>query len=251
MTDSGLSDALQTLLRGMALIALDYRREAALWPKTERAQQVARMLESHAKDLESLAAICTRVTASPQPEPVLAANLATWLKGECERQHKRGNRLAGLIRWHLGLDPDHELMKRLEGIEREFPDDSPASPLRSDIIADIKQAIDEKLLVYGDGLIDKGALYREILNDESCSPDGDGRVERAASSDSLSIRGNLQPRTDGAGSEPADSQPILREEPSDHLVIVGSSDCEGWGPAYDGEPVVREEPSAVVDPPEE
>jgi hypothetical protein len=64
---SALSERLQTLIRQLQGIALSYRREAALWPKTERAQQVARMLESHAKDLDSLAA-GAQVAASPHPD---------------------------------------------------------------------------------------------------------------------------------------------------------------------------------------
>src|SRR6185369_17401637 len=96
-----------------------------------------------ANELErELAAICTRVTASPQPEEPR--------------------------KWGEGVDWSNDGGATWHPIEsgppQRWTDDTIIRP-RPSKIADIKQAIDEKLLVYGDGLIDKGAMYRDVLRE--------------------------------------------------------------------------------------
>jgi len=160
-----------------------------------------------AKRLGELAAICTRVTASPQPDVPLCP--------KC--------RSADTIWWNSQL-------RRCVACDAKF-----APVAASMTIAEIKQAIDEKLLVYGDGLIDKGALYRDILN-ESRSPDGDGPsmtslasglcVERPAERRAPSAKDAASREALRAGSEPADSHTMFREEPSAVVESCGITEQE-------------------------
>jgi hypothetical protein len=247
MTDSGFSDALQTLIAELV--------DALKYSLTEGYGWAPKARVAIAKGETCLAgmraAICTRVTASPQPE-------------DDHRFLKTAALMSGCS-WKCHLQADkfcsscHRIADALQAAYDEgFTDGS--RPVKQ-----IRQAIDDKLLVYGDGLIDKGALYREVLNDESRSPDGDGHSspESAPCSTASSFE---PPRTNGerglvtaniprAGSEPADSHTKRHGENVDWSNDGGAT----WHPIESGPPrpwmnstlirprPAREEPSAVVD----
>jgi hypothetical protein len=203
MTNSGLSDALQALITR-------WRQEAEKYASIAMQLRANRIADWKCYQVEALAvkvcaaelaAICTRVTASPQPEAEVCRRVQ---RATCREQ------------WPHSAGAWCDICGRNE------------------VITEIKQAIDEKLLVYGDGLIDKGALYREVLNDESRSPDGDGlgrtRPNTAVESgyaahshtagaaepsgQTTAAKAERKSPKAGAGSEPADSHTIAREEPS-------------------------------------
>jgi len=147
MSDSGLSDALQTLIRSGRL---RFERMAAVQPGAGYVPLRACLVF-----LDELAAICTRVTASPQPTEQPQPVFTCW---DCGAKGVPPKCEHFMQPWTLGEIA--EAHKKLLVLREETNDE-----LKARIVAALRQAIDEKLLVYGDGLIDKGALYREVLND--------------------------------------------------------------------------------------
>jgi len=160
----GLSDALQTLItrwreQGNKFCPVLRRGDLPARGFTTQEYQerlVGVVMLQHA---DELAAICTRVTASPTPE-ALPCTSVTYHDpveyGVMPSQHpKMSQVLDALADAELPVCPEH--------VDAEF-----VCPhcYREHLVQVIHRAIDEKLLVYGDGLIDKGALYREVLNDE-------------------------------------------------------------------------------------